>query len=93
MDAQGDMKKDIIEMTEEITKIKHWLDQNNVDSICVDAIYDDIIEVSLSKRANERLWTKQHMFCTFDMELDYLLAYLEDLAKELNKEINKEETK
>ena len=80
-----------VKMTGEITKIKHWLDQNNVDSICVDAIYDDIIEVSLYKRANERLWKIQHMFCTSDIDLDYLDSYLEDLAKELNKEINKEE--
>jgi hypothetical protein len=84
---------DTVKMTEEIPKIKQWLEQNNVDSICVDVIYDDIVKVSLSKRANERLWTIQHMFCTFDMELDYPLVYLEDMAKELNKGINKEASK
>lgn len=81
---------DTVEMTEEIPKIKDWLNQNNVDSICFDAICDDIIRVSLSKRANNRLYTTQRMFDTFDIELGVIGYYLEDQAKELNKELNKE---
>ena len=82
---------DTVKMTEEIPKIKHWLGQNNVDSICFDVIYDDIVKVSLSKRANNRLWRIQHMFDTFDIELGVIGDYLEDLAKVLNEEINKKE--
>lgn len=84
---------DTIKMTEEIPKIKHWLEQNNVDSIHFDVIYDDIVKVSLSKRANDRLWTTQYMFEIFDIELGVIGDYLEALAKELNKEINKEVSK
>lgn len=84
---------DTIKMTEEIPKIKDWLNQNNVDSICFDVIYDDIVKVSLSKRANDRLWTTQHMFELFDIDLGVVSDYLEELAKVLNEKINKETSK
>lgn len=80
---------DTVEMTEEIPKIKDWLNQNNVDSICFDAICDDIVKVSLSKWTNDRLYTIQRVFDTFDIELGVIGCYLEDQAKELNKEVSK----